>query len=190
MDEIMRRVREGDPTARSELIDALRVQLGRDANNLLGEKLRAQYGISDIVQSTCLEICERIEGFKGEQIDDVHRWARLLMRNNIRRKARFHAAKKRNAGQRAEPLVDGIREQSTPSVQALHREELTALLPLMTTIKAEDRELLYACIFASGGAREVAREFGYAESKVRSRVARARAVLLMEARRRGLLGDN
>lgn len=192
MDEdLIDRARAGDADARSALIIALRERLERFAPGLVGEGVGARYRISDLVQSTCVEVCERVDDFGGEGIDDFQRWAKLLLANNIRRKARHDRAQKRGGGAKALPFVEAEDAQgSTPSVHAFRREQLEGLLDLLESISPIDRELLYATRFEGKTAVEVAEQFDFHEATVRRRVAAARAALLVEARRRGLLGGN
>lgn len=189
MDEdLIRRARAGDSEARSALIVALRDRLERFAPGLVGERVGARYRISDIVQSTCVEVCERVDDFGGEEMADFQRWAKLLLANNIRRKVRRDSAQKRGGGQIAEPLSDEPeRTDNSPSLLAGRREQLEGLIDALDTITPIDRELLYATRFEGQTAAEVAEKFGFHEATVRRRVAAARATLLIEADSRGLL---
>lgn len=91
--------RAGSPEALGKLLDACRGYLLVIAERELGGDLRAKGGASDVVQDTLLDAVRAFEQFRGESEEELKKWLRRLLLNNLISFARrYRAAGKRAVG--------------------------------------------------------------------------------------------
>lgn len=88
----------GSPEALGQLLETYRAYLLRVAQRELDQMLRAKGGASDLVQDTLLNAVQGFERFRGASEDDLRRWLRRLLLNNLVDHARrYRGAAKRDA---------------------------------------------------------------------------------------------
>ncbi|MEZ6196680.1 MAG: sigma-70 family RNA polymerase sigma factor [Planctomycetota bacterium] len=184
-DELVERARAGDREALETLLIEVRERLGVVARKRMGLELRARVGVSDVVQSTCFEVVQRVGEFEGRAAD-FDGWMFTLLRNNVRRQARRFGAKKRGGGSPASDDLDRPAAANTPSFVAAHKEDVEILAGILDILDDDLRRLFQAHAIQGRSMADLARDDGVPETTIRSRFRRARIALMLEARRRGL----
>ncbi len=118
--QLISKARSGDEAALGVILDQHRDQLRRMADKELNEKLSARVDASDIVQQTFLSVCNKVDQFKGESLQEFVAWIYEIHRHNIHDIAREHAgAEKRDVNREQTVNFSGISghggEQSSSS---------------------------------------------------------------------------
>ena len=91
------RARNGDSTAREEIIGQCRNYLLLVANQELDQPLQAKCAPSDLVQNTLLAATEHFEDFRGQDRRTLLAWLRQILVNEIRdARRKFLQAEKRD----------------------------------------------------------------------------------------------
>lgn len=118
--QLISKARSGDEAALGVILDQHRDQLRRMADKELNEKLSARVDASDIVQQTFLSVCNKVDQFKGESLQEFVAWIYEIHCHNIHDIAREHAgAEKRDVNREQTVNFSGISghggEQSSSS---------------------------------------------------------------------------
>ena len=185
--ELVEKARKGDAEAIEILLDDSHNRLLGYARSLMGEKMKSKMRASDIVQSTCREVLERVDEFRGEDENSFRAWVSVILTNNLRRKRRYLEAAKRLSPEVS--LDHDVLEQSddrTASMEMTQREDTTALLGILSALPAEDRELLRLRLLEEEPYTEIAERLGQSEASLRTRVSRLRAAMLLARKKQGL----
>lgn len=126
-DMLLQEAQAGDGAALGELLEGCRAYLHLLASRQLGVDLRPKLGASDLVQKTYLDVQQSFERFHGSTGAEFHAWIERILLNNLADCARqFRATEKRQVD-REVPLAarpaEFVADDTTPSQQAIHREE-------------------------------------------------------------------
>jgi RNA polymerase sigma-70 factor, ECF subfamily len=144
-----------------------------------GPLLRSKEPVSDIVQSALREIVEEGPGFVYTGDAAFRRWIYRIATNKIISKNRYHLAAMRNAA-REHPLASAMWEvpqpgasspDHSPSVHAVHVEDLERLQVAFDELDEEDRQILSMRRIFDIPTTQIAEELGIAESTVRWRLS-------------------
>jgi len=129
--------RAGSKDALGQILQACRGYLLLVAERKLDPHLHAKGGASDLVQETLLDAYRAFDQFRGNSQDDLRRWLRRLLLNNLVTFARrYRKAGKRAIGREValeagnSSLVPGEKLAAavpTPSQQAIAREQVEAI---------------------------------------------------------------
>jgi RNA polymerase sigma-70 factor (ECF subfamily) len=129
--------RAGSSEALGQILDACRGYLLLVAQRELDPQLRAKGGASDLVQETLLDALRGFGRFHGNSEDELRRWLRRLLLNNLVSFARrYRDADKRDirrevdlqAGDSAAERGGGLAgTMATPSRQAMAQEQAEAI---------------------------------------------------------------
>ena len=135
---LLQQARAGDMSARGQLLELYRRDLGAMAESLLDPAIRARVGSSDLVQETLLEAHRDFGNFDGAGERGLAAWLHQILKRNLADEASFHHAGRRDV--RRERSLDAQPKStapalgavlagtiSTPSVQAIEQEEADAL---------------------------------------------------------------
>ncbi len=101
------RARDGDEDARSELLEKYRAYLLLMAQRAVGNKLQRRIDQSDIVQQTCTEAWQDMDGFRGSTEPEFSAWVCQILRRNVANVVREQRAAKRDMNRECEPARDG-----------------------------------------------------------------------------------
>lgn len=179
-DEIAR-ARAGDRDALNRLLLRVQEDVTLRALGRVGDGLRARVRVSDLLQSTYLEVVRGIAEFDGGTDEAFAAWVGRILENNIRDKRRFHTAKKRD--QRREygtsSNVQGP-DCTNPAELAATLDELDFVQEAMARLPENYREVLQRRYLDNEAYDKLAEDLGRTASGVRVLAARARASLLME----------
>ena len=136
---LLKRVREGDATARDQLAARYLVILGRWARGRLPSRARDLADTDDLVQETLIRALDRIEGFEPRREGAFLAYLRRILvnriRDEIRRTARIPEQGEipdRLAAADPSPLEEAIGEEATRHYEAamasLSEEEQEAVI--------------------------------------------------------------
>lgn len=131
--------------------DRFRGYLRLLARAQLDERLRSKLDPSDIVQQTLLQAHRGIDAFRGESDAEMAAWLRQILAHNLAHAARDFGRDKRNINQERslQAAVDASSarleawlsaEQSSPSQQAQHNEQVLELCNALEQLPDAQRE--------------------------------------------------
>ncbi len=186
-----------EPAQFGAVVAGFRERMRRMVDLRMDPLLRGRLDASDVVQEACVEAVRRLPEWLADDSMPLHLWLRLLTEQRLKQLHRFHVTSgMRGADQevrldgdatevRAERLADALVESGvlSPSGVAVRAEVLARLHAALSSMKAEDREVLALRHFEELTNADVARLLGIAISAASHRYMRA-------ARRlREILGD-
>lgn len=172
----------GDPVAIDEVLRAYLPRLQRFVHLRLGAPLRAREDTLDIVQSTVRELLAH-EQFEWRGEVEFRAWLFQAALNKIREKARFHGAAKRATGRELPAGLHALgsdaalRDTTTPSRDAMAKEDVQALEAAFARLTEPQREVLTLARIAGLPHAAIASRLGKSEVAVRQTLVRAMAAL-------------
>lgn len=180
----LRRARRGDREALSRLLEEQKERLSHLAANRIGKDLRERIGVSDILQSTFMDILDGLDRFRGTTPDEFSAWATRVLENNIRDKHRFFGAAKRKANEPVLSDESAFRwpddRTRTPSAQVATSEDLNRLRRALSTLPPSQRQVIELCHLQGRDYEEAAQEMGRTVHALRNLMCRARAALALQ----------
>jgi RNA polymerase sigma-70 factor (ECF subfamily) len=177
----------GDPGAIDALFERHLPGLLAFVRARAGPALLAKEDSLDLVQSTCREVLRDApaEGYRDEA--GFRHWLFLAAERKILDRARYHGRGKREAGSEITPsraevelLRRGYGGLETPSVEAMHKEELAALESALQRLGEEHRSVILLARVVGLSHAQIAEQLGKSEVAVRSLLYRATARLAIE----------
>lgn len=143
-----------------------------------GPWVRMRESCSDLVQSTCRELIEGLDGFEWRGDDQFRHWLFAAALNKIRERDRYHRAERRAPGKEVDDAADlGALYGSllTPSRVAMGRETVERLEAAFDRLPDDYREVILLCRVVGLPQLEVARRMGRSVDSVRNLLLRALA---------------
>jgi RNA polymerase sigma-70 factor (ECF subfamily) len=142
----------GSKEALGQLLDSCRGYLLLIANQELGPDLQAKGGASDLVQETLLDACRDFAHFQGNSEQELFGWLRRLLLNNLHNFTRCYRDTAKRQAAAEVPLEGGnaspnwaarlTGDDSTPSAQAIAREQAQAVEQALERLPAEYRQVI------------------------------------------------
>ncbi len=93
---LISRVRDGEESARSELVAQVQSYLGIMADQNLNRQICAKVGPSDIVQLTLIRMIDGIDNFRGSSTPEFFGWLNEIVKNESRKATRDLTRQKRD----------------------------------------------------------------------------------------------
>ena len=153
------------------------------AQQELSPELRSKGGASDLVQETFLEAQRDFGRFRGDSEGELLAWLRRLLLNNLANFSRsFRATDKRrlarevvlepgsSSGENPGGLAASL---STPSGEAVAREEVEALQTALARLSADYRQIIVLRYQEQHSFEKISQLMNRSESAVRKLWARA-----------------
>lgn len=170
----------------TRFLPGLRAFLAREA----GALVRARESVSDLAQSVCREVLERLRDERFEYRGEAQfvRWLQQAAVHKLQNRHRFYRADKRDAGRELTPdgsnagLAGIAATGGTPSAGAARQEQDAELVAALAKLTERDRQVIQLCHFDGRSHEEVAGILGVTESHSRVLLARALARLARGAR--------
>jgi RNA polymerase sigma-70 factor (ECF subfamily) len=144
--------RAGSPEALGQLLDAYRAYLQLIAERELSPQLQAKGGASDLVQETLLDAVRGFEHFHGNSVEELRKWLRRLLLNNLVSFARRYrgAGKRQVAREVALEAGDSSGERGgglaadtpSPSARAMASEQAAAIARALERLPDDYRRVL------------------------------------------------
>ena len=153
METLLREARQGDSSARSELLELYRNYLRLLARSQIDMALRNRLDPSDLVQDTLIEADRGFAGFKGTTEGELVTWLRRIFCRNLADQLRRHHAERRDL-RREQPLQELVershaalggfldRSQTGPSTWAANRERSVLLAECLERLSPDHREVI------------------------------------------------
>jgi RNA polymerase sigma-70 factor, ECF subfamily len=179
----------GDGQALGRLLERYRNYVGLLVRLQVGRRLRTKVDVEDLLQEISLEIHRKITQFRGRSEREFLTWIRRLigsiLANQVRhylgtksRDARLERALVDDLDQSSRALNDGlIASQSSPSQQAVRREQAVLLADALNELPEDYREVIILRQLEGLSFPDVARRTGRTEDSVKNVWLRALARL-------------
>jgi RNA polymerase sigma-70 factor, ECF subfamily len=151
-DVLLVRARAGDQAARGRLFELYRNYLRLMARSLIAPDMRPRLAASDVVQETFLEALRDFPDFTGEGEPEVVAWLRKILVRNLADLIDHHHAGRRDV-RRQQSIEKELEDSSqalhaslaasvsSPSAQAIRREEAVLLANALARLPAHYREV-------------------------------------------------
>jgi RNA polymerase sigma-70 factor (ECF subfamily) len=184
----IRAARQGCRTSLGQLAETYQAYLLLIANEELGRTgLGARLGASDVVQETLLHASTRFDRFRGESGEELLRWLRKLLINNLTTAIRRRRLAQIRSDRLEVPLEGGqlragdLRQTGssgdTPSKIVAREEELERLLATIETLPPIWREIVLLRTFGQCSYEELGELFDRSPEAARKLWNRALAAL-------------
>lgn len=188
--DLVQRSRSGDAAAMQALMLQHLAGLRAFVRVRMSPLLRAHESGSDLVQSACLELLQKLEGFEYRGEAPFRAWLYQGVLNTLRDKERALKAQKRDARREVEipttsagGLAACYSSVLSPSRQLIDEERVRVLEAAFDELPDDYREVISLSQFARLSRAEVAAQLGRTEASVRNLLARAKAALAEALRR-------
>jgi RNA polymerase sigma-70 factor (subfamily 1) len=149
---LVRRSRENDPSARDELMGRYRDKLRQAVDVRMDKRLLARFDASDVVQDSLIAATSRLADFDSSQ-GSFYMWLRRIAINRLHDMRRHHLGALKRSVHREE--IDPLPEESrvllanrltsrtpSPSVNAQNHEQQGHILSAMEAMDLRKREVL------------------------------------------------
>lgn len=181
---------QGDRPAVEQLLQRYLPGLRAFIRMRAGPMIRRRESESDLAQSVCREVLEHVDKFQYGNETGFKRWLYTTALRKILHRYEYYAADKRNvllemplAGNgdssrsNEQLLADAYRTFSTPSQNAMKREEIERVEKAFDRLKDEQREVISLAHVVGLSRAEIAEQIGKSEGAVRTMLSRALAEL-------------
>lgn len=184
--DLLERMRSGDPEAMETLMGRHLPGLRAYVRVQGGALLRAKEESTDIVQSVCREVLEKIDRFRYPSEAGFRQWLYTTALRKIRDRYDYYLAAKRDVRREAAPPSDGsapgplahvYRSVCTPSREASAREEIARIEAAFDDLPDHYRDVIVQARLLGLSRAEIAEQMGRSEIAVRSMLFRASAKL-------------
>ena len=186
---LLRQAQQGDHSALGRLVELYRPYLALLARMQLSTRLQVKADSEDLVQETFLKAHRDFAQFRGTSEKEWLAWLRQILAGNLAQLVRrYHGAKRRDlkleraleeALEQSSSALDRglVTPDSSPSKQALRREQSVLLADGLQRLPADYREVIILSHLQGLSFPEVARQMGRTLDSVKNLWARALARL-------------
>lgn len=177
--ELVRRAQSGDRAAVDALLERHLGALETYVRLRIGRAFGAREGVSDVVQSTCRDLLERMEGFRHGGEHAFRHWLYATAARKIADRYAYHAAERRDArrehASQSVSLVLGeaFAGIASPSQVVMGAELLERLEAAFAELSEPEREAVLLSRVAGLSRSEVASALGRSEAGTRNLLHRA-----------------
>jgi RNA polymerase sigma-70 factor (ECF subfamily) len=188
-EELLRRARTGNADALGQLLELYRNYLDLLARIQIGRRLRQKVDASDLVQETFLKAHRDFAKFRGQGEAEWVGWLRQILALNLAHLVRRYCGTRRRDVRLELALVDELAQsshvldqalvapQSSPSDQAVRREQAVLLADALGNLPPDYREVIILSHLEGLSFPEVASRMGRSINSVKNLWARALARL-------------
>ena len=176
-------VRSGDTDAVAVVVEHYRPYLRLLAQVSVGRRLQSKLDESDIVQEASLMAARDLPGFRGETEAELTAWLRRVLANVIANTYRHYGRDRRSVHYERELQAEldqssaGFAElsgtESTPSHQAMRREQAVILARALEKLPSHYRQVLVWRELEGLSLAEIAGKLGKSRNSVQKLWARA-----------------
>ncbi len=173
---LLNEARKGSKQALGAMFAQLRPWMRRQAEGLLGQRLRARMDGSDIVQDVHIRAFEHFHQFHGDSVARLRGWVEEILRNVITDCRRRHGAGKRDAGREEGGGDLGSHLEghgTTPSQGAMRIENQARLIEALQRLPEKYRLVLQLRFYDGLPFEEVAQQVGVTVGNARVLMVRA-----------------
>jgi RNA polymerase sigma-70 factor (ECF subfamily) len=188
-EQLLLMARAGESTALGELLDLYRNYLELLARVQIGRRLQGKVDPADLVQETFLKAHRDFAQFRGSSEGEWVGWLRQILALNLAHLVRRYCGTQRRDVRLERQLVDELDQSSrvldrglaapgsSPSQQAVHREQAVLLADALGNLPADYREVIILSHLEGLSFPEVARRMQRSVDSVKNLWARALARL-------------
>jgi len=142
---ILALAKQGDESAKGELLNRFRPYLNVIAQRHLDERLQSRLDYADVVQITFLEAFRDFESFRGDTVESLLAWLRHILRNNVSTAHQHHlTAQKRSARKEVTLRISSESGGSSLGMQDILPAESSS--PSQRMMRDEASVVLAACL--------------------------------------------
>jgi RNA polymerase sigma factor (sigma-70 family) len=194
-ESLIQRVRTGSLSALNDVFASIRPLLRRRAEARHARALRRKDDASDRVQDCLRKAVEKIGAFKGHTLDEMRAWLYKIIDNDMRKRHRFWARRKRDRGLEEALAPDGVGSGepagSTTSIldRMARREESEQVMVALSWCPEADRDVIFQHLIEERSYEEVAADRGVTCVAVRQQFSRAIRRARMAKRLQALMAD-
>lgn len=178
----------GDSFAIDSLIERYLPGLRAFVRLRAGRVLRAKESESDLVQSACREVLQKMGTFQYRSEARFKQWLYRTAERKIVDRARYYKAQKRDAAKEVRPnlegssahdaqLLDFYRNFSTPSRAVIAKEDLQRIESAFDRLPEDYRDVITLSRIVGLSHKQIAEEMDRSEGAVRMLLYRALAEL-------------
>jgi RNA polymerase sigma-70 factor, ECF subfamily len=163
---LLTEARKGNKQALGTMLAQLRPWMRWQAESLLGQRLRARFDGSDIVQDVHVRAFEHFDQFQGDSVAGLRGWVEEILRNIITDCRRRNGAAKRDAGREegGAELISNLQGQgTTPSQGAMRNEDQARVIEALQRLPEKYRQVLQLRFFDGLPFEEIAPKIGVKE---------------------------
>ena len=181
-EDLFARAERGDRDAVDELLGRFLPGLRAYVRLRSGRLLRARESTTDLAQSACREVLGNLDRFEHGGEAGFRYWLYTTALRKIRKRAEYWQAEKRDAAKEVplaanddsdRDLLDAYRSLSTPSQNAMAREELERVEAAFDGLADEDREVIVLARVVGLSHAEIGERLGKSEGAARVQLHRA-----------------
>jgi RNA polymerase sigma-70 factor (ECF subfamily) len=184
-DELLRRIGEGDRSARGALLERHQGRLRRMIALRIDPRLAARLDPSDVVQETLAEADRRLDAYLRDRPLPFYPWLRQIAWDRLVEQHRRHVRAARRSVAREEGRPPGLSSESAAELAAhllgrgespsagVRRREVEARVRAALEALPSDREVLLLRYVEQLSAREVAAVLKISEEAAKKRALRA-----------------
>ncbi len=199
---ILTLAKQGDESAKGELLNRFRPYLNVIAQRLLDERLQSRLDYADVVQIAFLEATRDFDSFRGDSVESLLAWLRHILKNNISTAHQQHlTAQKRSARKEVTLRVSsesggsslGMQdmvpsESSSPSQRMMRDEASVVLAACLEQIPETQREAIRMRYLEGMSLKEISERIAKSEMAVAGLLKRGLRALReeMATRKNGL----
>jgi RNA polymerase sigma-70 factor (ECF subfamily) len=188
-EQLLALAKAGDGSALGRLLELYRNYLTLLARAQIGKRLQGKVDSADLVQEAFLEAHRDIERFRGNTEREFLSWLRQILAAILANQVRhYYGTKRRDVRLERELATDLDRSscaidqalvapQSTPSQQAVRREQSVSLANALGQLPEQYREVIILRQLEDLSFPEVGRRMGRSEDSVKNLWVRALAKL-------------
>jgi RNA polymerase sigma-70 factor (ECF subfamily) len=188
-EQLLTLARAGDVAALGELLEGYRSYLTLLARLEIGRRLQGKVDAADLVQETFLKAHRSFAGFQGDREPELLAWLRQILASALGDVLRRYCAARRRDVRLERQLADELDRssraldrglaapQSTPSQQAVRREQAVLLANALEQLPADYREVIILHQLEDLSFPEVAERMGRSLDSVKNLWIRALARL-------------
>lgn len=185
-EQLLAKVRDGDPDALSELLSHWRGVIRRERHHTLGAEMAARADTSDVAQEAIIRTWRDLGQFRGNCEQQFAAWTRSIGNWQASKQRRLHRRRKRSvATEDAFPVEDAL-DGRTPDAEAACNEEKSLVLAAVEQLDEEMQFVILRRFVDDHSLASIANELGCSYSSVRGLYARALRALRSALRAEGL----
>ena len=172
--ELVRRAQSGDRAAIDALLARHLPALEAYVRLRIGRAFGPREGVSDIVQSTCRDLLERMDSFRHGAEAAFRHWLYATAARKIADRFAFHGAERRDHKRElpteaaAVAMGNAFGDLASPSQAAIGGELLARIESAFAELSEDEREVVLLSRVAGLPRREVAQALGRTENAVRN----------------------
>lgn len=148
---LINRIREGDESAQSDLVNQIHSYVAIMADQNLDHQIRNFVGPSDIVQQTMMKMVKGIDQFEGQTTPEFFGWVNMIIKNEALKSLRDQTRQKRDVRRRKS--LDELRDDSqsgfeprqaqlTPQSDALAKERIESFHRALSKLTEEHATII------------------------------------------------